>query len=284
MTTPSFITRFGFAWIACIVLVASTLAPAQTTTRLATPDSSTTRNAVEVPPSFVLHLPGIGGKRGLDRALIRGLTEGGLVQTETYDWTANDPGLNALLATERNRKQAKHVAEIITDVVRKQPGVRVHLIAHSGGTGIAAWALESLPPDVRIYNLVLLASALSPDYDLSKALSHVEHKAYAFTSTNDSVILKVGTQMFGTIDGKKVAAAGWGGFLIPAAADLMQYAKFIQYPYDPAWMQFDNRGDHIGPMRTAFARFVLAPLLASDIAPPRSAPTTGPAKQRSYQE
>lgn len=281
MPISSITTKLGAALL--VTSVCATASPAQVSPAdvpPAAPKVAANAKAEVVagkPRSYVLHLPGIGGRRGLDRALARGLTAGGFDASDCYDWTANDPGLNALRAIERNHGQALRVANMITTFARKNPGVRIHLVAHSGGTGIAAWALEALPPDVRVYNLVLLASALSPDYDLSEALKHVEHRAYAFTSVNDTLILKVGTQLLGTIDGKKVAAGGWGGFVVPDGADEEQYAKFVQYPYDPAWLKYDNIGDHVGPMLTPFAQNVLSPLMLADVEPPRS-PTTRPVR------
>jgi pimeloyl-ACP methyl ester carboxylesterase len=247
--------------------------------QLAGPERPTKLDQATTAPAaapFVLHLPGIGGERSLDRMLVHGLALGGFAHTDTYDWTERDPGLNALLAIRRNQAQAKVIARRITTFARANPGVPIHLIAHSGGTGVAAWALEALPPDVQVHTLVLLASALSPDYDLSAALRHVAHKAYAFTSLNDTLVLGAGTRMFGTIDGKKVEAAGRVGFVVPAGADLKQYDKFTQFHYDPAWMQFDNVGDHIGPMHRRFAEQVLAPLMLRGQLPPTE-PATRPA-------
>jgi pimeloyl-ACP methyl ester carboxylesterase len=285
MTISSFTTRLAATCLilfTCVVTNApAQSAPAAVTVPVARGTSAKGKAAdgVNRPRSFVLHLPGIGGRRGLDRALVRGLTAGGFDANDTYDWTENDPGLNALLAIERNHRQARRVAEMLTTLARANPTVRIHLVAHSGGTGIAIWALEALPADVRVYNLVLLASALSPEYDFSKALAHVEHRAYAFTSLNDTLVLKVGTQLFGTIDGHKVPAGGWGGFVVPPDADAKQYAKLVQYPYDPAWLKYGNLGDHIGPMMTAFAKEVLAPLMLADVAPPKSPPATRPAME-----
>ena len=62
-----------------------------------------------------------------------------------------------------------------------------------------------------ILTVFLLASALSPEYDLSKALGHVRGKVYVFTSPGDSLVLGTGTRLFGTIDGIKSDAAGLNG-------------------------------------------------------------------------
>jgi hypothetical protein len=114
---------------------------------------------------------------------------------------------------------------------------------------------------VKIERLILLAPALSPRYDLSRALAHVRDKAYSFWSGQDTVVLSVGTRTFGTIDGEYCDAAGYVGFERPPKGDARQYAKLVQYPYEAAWVKYDNFGDHIGVTETAFSKAVLMPLL-----------------------
>lgn len=278
MTMPRLANIFTSVALLLATASAAHAQPAPTTRPVAVRPAVVKPAAAADAKPYVLHLPGIGGLRGLDRMLLRGLKAGGFEMTDAYDWTANDPGIAALLATERNLVQAKRVAQMITTFSRKNPKAEIHIVAHSGGTGIAVWALEALPANVKVQTLTLLASALSPDYDLSKALEHVKDRAYAFTSLNDSLVLGVGTQMFATIDGKKVEAAGMVGFVEPKGADDKAYSKFEQFPYDPLWMQFDNFGDHIGPMHDLFAAKVLAPLILKGILPPVT-PAAQPATQ-----
>ena len=64
----------------------------------------------------------------------------------------------AELASEISQHRARH------------PNARVFIVAHSGGTGVAAHAAELLPPD-SLERMVFLSSALSPHYDLSRALA-----------------------------------------------------------------------------------------------------------------
>jgi pimeloyl-ACP methyl ester carboxylesterase len=223
------------------------------------------------PRPYLLHLPGIGGKRRIDRMLVNGLAEGGIdAEVEIYDWTGDDPGLSALYAAKRNRAQAAKVAEMITRVHREDPRREIYLTGHSGGTGIAVWALEQLPDDVQIESLLLLASALSPTYDLSEALRHVRGKAYALSSAYDPV-LGIGTRLFGTIDGVQTDAAGRVGFAQPPGADAAQYEKLIEVPYDRGWIRLSHIGDHIGPMMRPFAREILAPLVSQAVRQARGA-------------
>ena len=175
------------------------------------------------------------------------------------------PGIGSLLAYKHNQAEAQKVADLIVDRLQKQPGLHIILTGHSGGTGVAVWALEKLPADVKVDEVILLASALSPGYDLSPALAHVRGKCYSFCSENDVLVLGAGTKMLGTIDGKKTEAAGQCGFCLPANADVKQYDKLIQKPYDKAWMQYRNFGDHMGCMLREFSQKVIAPLVVPGV-------------------
>jgi hypothetical protein len=239
-------------------------------------DSPTTQPTTTPAKAWLLHLPGIGGEHSVDRAMVRGLHDGGWPgSTEIYDWTENDPGINALQAKQRNIGEAKIVADQLLAEMRQDPSVEITLTSHSGGTGIAVWALEKLPPGKQIQTLVLLASALSPGYDLSQALTHVRGHAYVFYSEHDQVVLGVGTSMFGTIDGVKGVAAGLNGFTRPAAVDAKAYGKLVQVGYDNRWMALANIGTHIGCMSRPFSEKILAPMVIADLGP--NGPATRPA-------
>ena len=246
--------------------------PARTSVRAVA--TRPTTPSIQRPP-LLLHLPGIGGERTIDQSMVRGLVEGGFTgNVQIYDWTEGDSGIPALRATARNRRQAGVIAAALVARHAADPTARIYLTSHSGGAGLAVWALEDLPPDVRIQDLLLMSPALSPSYDLSRALSHVNGKAYVFFSTGDELILGYGTRMFGTIDGVQCDAAGRVGFVRPESADAAEYRKLVQVPYEPAWVRYHDYGDHIGGMNRSFARQVLAPLLLAGRMPPTTQPTS----------
>src|SRR5882724_11938645 len=111
--------------------------------------------------TFVLHLPGIAGNRWVDKQMTSGLRDAGYSgELLTYDWTDNEPGLSALRALKRNQSEAAKIADIITAHYRTDPALRIVLTSHSGGTGLAIWALEKLPGDVKVDTVMLLSSAL----------------------------------------------------------------------------------------------------------------------------
>jgi pimeloyl-ACP methyl ester carboxylesterase len=260
MTTSRSLHHFSLP-ISLLVLLNVSFAA----TRVA-PTPETADKPAEFQHAFLLHLPGVAGELSIDRDLIHGLKAGGYGgPTEIYDWTESDPGLSALWSRRRNDKEAQRIADKIIQIAKDDPAVRITITAHSGGTGLAVWALERLPEDVHVQTLILLSSALSPGYDLSRALRHVRGNAYAFNSEYDSIVLGAGTRAFGTIDGVRSEAAGKIGFIMPDRGDARQYAKLVQVPFDRAWMKYGNLGDHIGMLSPEFSQRFLAPLVRAGL-------------------
>jgi len=263
------------AIVAALVLLLSLLVPG--VAQAATPTTQ----------PLLLHLPGVGGYRGIDQNMLRGLREGGVNDDfEVYDWTLNHPGLAALHGYDQNLKQAQHLADILTARARAYPDSPIVLTSHSGGGAIAIWALERLPEDVHIQALFMLAPALSPMYDLTPALRHVTDRVYSFNSIQDQLVLGYGCRFCGTMDGQKTDAAGRVGFKRPPTGDENEYAKLFQVDYNPQWINLGNIGDHIGPLAPPFAAEVLAPLIRSvsvavdddhtEPAPPSTQPVPAP--------
>jgi hypothetical protein len=268
---------FLLRWLCCLFIL-STPALAE--------DQRTGQRPADARPSpqvILLHLPGIGGRVGPDRLYTRALEAAGFAQAvSVYDWTGARRGLQALIDRPRNEREAAKVGRMIEDLRRGSPDAKIFISCHSGGAGIAAWALEGLPDGVNVDGVLLLSPALSPKYDLSKALSHVTGKAWVFTSTNDQLVLGAGTRMLGTIDRVHEEAAGLRGFLKPDGADDGQYKKLVQIPYTSEWTVYGNIGDHIGSLAGAFAEKVLSPLLLKGEVPvveaKLPAPTTRPSE------
>jgi hypothetical protein len=209
-----------------------------------------------------MHLPGVSGTSIVDFSLRDGLQKAGFDGPfEIYDWTCRDPGIPALHNRQRNEEQAAIVADMLTRQYRAHPEQPIYVTCHSGGSGPATWALERLPADVKVACFVMLAPALSPAYDLTRALSHVSQHAYCFNSPDDDLVLGTGTKMFGTIDGVRCDAAGRIGFQRPPSADPAQYAKLIHQPYQANWLRFGHVGGHIGCMGSPFVQAVVGPMM-----------------------
>lgn len=221
------------------------------------------RAAADPEAPLILHLPGIAGYKPIDRTLLQGLAEAGPggAALWAYDWPAWDPGLPALFAYDRNRREAAEVARILERARRESPRRPIYVTAHSGGVGVLVWALELLPEGVEVEQAVFLAPALSPGYDLSPALRRVKGRAYVLNSPHDPVLGAM-TRVFGTIDRVKSDSAGLNGFVRPeAAAFPEQYRKLVPMPWRTEWTDLGHPGDHIGPLATPFSRAILAPLL-----------------------
>jgi hypothetical protein len=243
----------------------------------------------------LIHLPGITGELVIDREFVRGIKKAGYQGDVTIvDWTSDNLGIAALYAEKHNAAEAQKLADRIAQVRKDNPRGRIVVSAHSGGNGIAVWALERLPADVRVDDVLLLAPAdvrvddvlllapaLSPDYDLSNALRHVKGQAHAFTSPYDLFILGAGTMLFRTMDGKRTDSAGRVGFVEPEGADAAQYEKLVQHPYQSSWMKYGNIGDHIGVMSRHFVASVIAPLV---VRPEHLVPQPEPASETKHAE
>ncbi len=221
---------------------------------------------------YTVILPGIEGASFLNRNIAKGLIDGGWPgAVEVYDWTAGSVFLFPvnLRALERNRDQAAKIADKIVQYQAKHPGRPVHVIGHSGGGGVAVLVLEALPPERQITSALLLAPALSPDYDLRRALRHTEQGVWNFYSRYDVGFLKAGTTVMGTIDGRHESAAGAVGFQTPWGldeSDRRLYAtKLRQQPYARKMADSGHTGSHTGWAGRQFVADWLAPIMRAQM-------------------
>ena len=168
-----------------------------------------------------------------------------------------------LTNTENHRHWAARIVEEIAAFRQQKPNARVSLVGKSGGTGVVVRALEAMPEN-SVDAVVLLSSAISPDYDLSKALRAVRGNLTLFWSPLDLIVLGAGTRLFGTIDRRKVVSAGLVGFRKPGGLDELgreQYAKLKQVRWSPKMASTGYWGGHVGPDNPAFLRKYVLPLL-----------------------
>jgi hypothetical protein len=135
------------------------------------------------------------------------------------------------------------------------------LVGHSAGAGLVVTALEDLPPDLQVDDVVLLAPALSRTYDLTRALRHVRDRADVFYSGRDTLVLALGTFIFGTVDAIHGEAAGHGGFIKPPGGSSVAYAKLAVHTYSDDRRLYGDDGGHEGLLTPGVAAAVIAPLL-----------------------
>src|SRR5205085_8865529 len=99
---------------------------------------------------------GIGGHMRIDDNLLAGLRQGQAAdELELYDWTGADRGMIALGNVKRHEQQSRIIADALVKRIREHPRERIVLTGHSAGTGVAVFALEKLPDDLKIDTLAL---------------------------------------------------------------------------------------------------------------------------------
>jgi pimeloyl-ACP methyl ester carboxylesterase len=163
-----------------------------------------------------------------------------------------------------HESKADAIAAAALEFRESHPDAPIFLVGKSGGTGIVVKTLERLP-EGSIECAVLLSAALSPRYDLSRALRSVRREMVVFWSPFDVFILGVGTHVFGTVDRVNTISAGLVGFQQPPTADAAQYAKLRQVKWSPLMVPTGNLGGHVGVDSPAFLRKYVVPLLGEGI-------------------
>lgn len=183
-------------------------------------------------------LPGIESESVFTYGMSDGLLDGGVPgQIRVFNWGLPFPGgyLANLTRIDRNRRRARDLAMEIVAYQDAYPGRPVHVVAQSGGAGIAVFAAEALPEGRCVDGIVLLGGALSPTYNLAPALRKTKKGLLNSHSCKDTIILNWGTRIFGTTDRQFTRAAGCTGFHEPpelSDADRRLYAeKLHQLPW-----------------------------------------------------
>ena len=225
----------------------------------------TAMNKGDMDRGLVIVLPGIDGPTGHNERACKAIGSGTAdMSVELFDWTVPLSPLINLRNEGRNRRMAAVLADRILAYRTSHPGGAVFLVGHSGGTAVAVWAAEALPDGRQIDGIVLLASSLSPGYDLSSALRRTRGGVVNFCSERDSAILGAGTVMFGTMDGKHTEAAGKVGFSVPESRRAGGvYRGFSEIRWNPDMAQMGHDGGHFGCLSTRFVSSYVAPLITT---------------------
>ena len=204
--------------------------------------------AQQLQQGLVFMFPGIEGgywSMGPARRALRDSNFDGAILTHKWDHSFSP--LGNLTDYQANRRAARRVASEISSYHRQFPNQKIDLLGYSGGGGLAVMVAEELPPDVRLRNLALVHSAVSCNYDLTAAISHIDGRLINFHSDKDWLILGLGTTIFGTIDRKNDPSAGKNGFNITAAVPQPdQRDKFIEVPWHLNQLKKGRWGGHFG--------------------------------------
>jgi pimeloyl-ACP methyl ester carboxylesterase len=181
---------------------------------------------------------------------------------EAYMWTTSfNPAIDQVNRPAA-RLRAAGLARKIRKYLRTYPDNDVNIIALSAGTGVATWAVESLPKGMKINNMVLLGSSLSSKYDMTRAFEHIKGRVYVYYSQYDP-ILSGPVRILGTIDGTLEEPAGLVGFHPKGGSQ----GKVTNYPWRPEYSRYGWAGGHTDSTSEPFIRrFVSQHIVQSDSA------------------
>jgi hypothetical protein len=219
--------------------------------------------------ALVLVADGIGGFDLCGKALRQAVRASRLpYQTEVVRWGHGMGRWFADLSDSAHcEARAAEVAESVRLRHATHPGEPVFLVGKSGGCAVMVKALERLAgSDAAVERTVLLAPALSPGYDLARALGGVRRDVVVFWSPLDVIFLGAGTRIFGTSDRVWCSGAGRVGFSRPKAGtdDLERvsaYKKLRQVRWSPRMSSTGYLGGHLGPDSPRFLKKYVVPLL-----------------------
>ena len=228
------------------------------------PQPSTQPPPHNAPPEGVVFIvDGAGGFQATSKSFRQTVaTEGLPLCIETVVWTH---GYCRFLADQVHHKhlveEGHRLAALIQE--RKQTcTVPIYLVGHSAGAGVALAALEEMPPGV-VERVVLLAPAVSANYDLRPALARVCGGIDVFYSDRDWAYLGLGVCVTGTADRHWARAAGRVGFrtTVKCPEDAALYARLRQHRWERTLEWTGNHGGHYGGYQPEFLRCFVLPLL-----------------------
>jgi hypothetical protein len=141
----------------------------------------------------------------------RGLRWAGLLhRIEGFAWQQGWRATLTFADLWRTAHHRRKAAELADRLRGAEPPV--HVIGHSAGTAIIAYALECFAPADAVTSAVFVGSGLSPGYDLGPVLARCRYGLLAIDSPLDWWTLGVGTTLLGTCDRRHGPAAGMVGF------------------------------------------------------------------------
>jgi hypothetical protein len=215
----------------------------------------------------VLVADGAGGNPEAARALAGAVEEAGVpLYVRSFEWThGQGRGLADMTDVEHALAQGRRFAEEICRHRTACPNRPIYVLGYSAGAHVALEATRWLEPN-SLERIVLLAPAVSADYDLRQPLSVARQGVVAFTSKRDLFFLGLGAGLVGTADGKRGApAAGRVGFDMPpwTGADAGLASRLHQHPWDPSVAWTGNIGNHAGSLRRDYLLGFVLPLLST---------------------
>ena len=210
------------------------------------------------------------GWAGSERGVRAGLRAAGFRgHVETFSWSTLLGPLPDHLLVGRKERKGQELAKRIQDHRATQPPADLHLMGLSAGSAVIVFALENLPPDVKVDNVVFFAPSISAEHDLSTAMERVRGCLYATSSPQDGILAGLRVNA----DGQPGPPAGLHGLRVPSRVrryDL--YARVVNLSWRPAYDHLGWNGSHTGATGRQFVQEVIAPRILSRGARPLDQP------------
>lgn len=209
-----------------------------------------------------------------------GLADGGYQgDVEHFNWTTYLGPLMDQMVYSYNRRQGRRLAEKIAKYLDEHPRASVNLIGLSAGSGVAIFALESLPAKYQVDNVIMLSSSLSANYDLTRALRRVRSGVYLFWSPDDPILRGI-VPLVGTVDRENTSqVAGVIGARVPPGSNSDTRYWYAAKVHNVRWYVHGGVGPiqlrHAGTTDREFVREMVAPILKRSA--PRPQPEVPPA-------
>jgi pimeloyl-ACP methyl ester carboxylesterase len=215
---------------------------------------------------LVMMLPGIEGRPWQMAYLYRALRDEGVESAIVVrNWSRATGSLSNLIDRDANDALARDMACDIAGYWQRHPGNPIDLVGFSGGAGVIVLTVEALPAEVRVRNVILAQAALSPEYDLTKTLEHVDGRLINYHCPTDWAVLGLGTLMFGTIDRVHTASAGKDGFVVEkAVARESLRERLMQHAWTLDDFETGHWGGHLGIGTYGWNRKYVAAVIAGE--------------------
>ena len=224
---------------------------------------------------LVWMFPGLVGAPWELGPAYRGLRDAGLKQAvRFYQWDIPAPNFTAHLERySDNVAQAQVVADDIVAYRRAHRDATIDLVGYSAGGFFALMVAGALPPDVRLRNIVLAQPDVSPTFDLTPALEHVDGQLVNFYSPDEWMLSGLFTMVMGTMDRQYVASAGKSGFnLAEAVPDPALRDKVVPVRWSAAMNAVGISANHLVILDYAWNKDFVAPYVVD----PEDLVVTGP--------
>jgi pimeloyl-ACP methyl ester carboxylesterase len=220
----------------------------------------------------VIFLDGAGWYTG-DGPVRAGLREAGYQGVvERFGWSSMLGPMPDHLLAGKGHPKVVDLARRIIDLRRSNPDGQIIVMGLSAGTSLVVHALEKLPPDVAVDEVVLLSPSVSNRQDLSYAMKHVKGRLYATSSPYDDILA---TFFSAGLEGGR--PAGQTGFVVPMDIPeerRRRYDRVYNLRWRPEYAAYGWTGDHVNVTSREFISKVIAPRVLDDQPYPLDRPIT----------